>query len=123
LVLEALPGESLPQRLLRDRRYEHALADLAPQCGEILPRLPSISTNELPPLSRPDPLERCRAVLNSLPDAHPAFELILRRLELSRPAPRPATLVHGDFRMGNLLIDERGITAVLDWELVHLGDP
>jgi aminoglycoside phosphotransferase (APT) family kinase protein len=39
--------------------------------------------------------------------------------------PMPATLgfVHGDFRTGNYLSDENGITAILDWEIAHLGDP
>ena len=32
-------------------------------------------------------------------------------------------LVHGDFRLGNVIVDEKGLAAVLDWELVHLGDP
>jgi aminoglycoside phosphotransferase (APT) family kinase protein len=31
--------------------------------------------------------------------------------------------VHGDFRLGNLLVDRSGLVAVLDWELAHLGDP
>jgi len=31
--------------------------------------------------------------------------------------------VHGDFRLGNLMIGADGLRAVLDWELAHLGDP
>jgi aminoglycoside phosphotransferase (APT) family kinase protein len=31
--------------------------------------------------------------------------------------------VHGDYRIGNVLFDERGVRAILDWELAHLGDP
>ena len=38
------------------------------------------------------------------------------------PPPKP-TVVHGDFRNGNILIDENGVSAVLDWEIVHKGDP
>jgi aminoglycoside phosphotransferase (APT) family kinase protein len=33
------------------------------------------------------------------------------------------SLVHGDFRNGNLMVGEDGLRAVLDWELAHLGDP
>jgi aminoglycoside phosphotransferase (APT) family kinase protein len=33
------------------------------------------------------------------------------------------TIVHGDFRAGNFLYDERGLLALLDWEMAHLGDP
>ena len=32
-------------------------------------------------------------------------------------------MVHGDFRLGNLMVDGDGLAAVLDWELAHLGDP
>lgn len=32
-------------------------------------------------------------------------------------------LVHGDYRTGNYLVDETGVTTILDWELAHLGDP
>jgi aminoglycoside phosphotransferase (APT) family kinase protein len=123
LVLEQLPGEALPQRILRDPRFTAARDSLAAACGTILARLHSVPQDALPELKPQDPIERCREVLDHLHAAHPAFELVLRRLELTRPDPRPQTIVHGDFRMGNLLIDEPGITAVLDWELVHLGDP
>jgi aminoglycoside phosphotransferase (APT) family kinase protein len=123
LVLEQVEGEALPPRLRRGVRYAPALEALAAECGEILARLHSIPLEQGPELSRPDPIERCREVLDGLDERHPAFELVLRRLELSRPETRPDTLVHGDFRLGNLLIGERGVTAVLDWELVHRGDP
>jgi alkylation response protein AidB-like acyl-CoA dehydrogenase len=40
------------------------------------------------------------------------------------PHERPHTLVHGDFRNGNLIVDpDAGVAAVLDWELAHVGDP
>jgi len=82
-----------------------------------------IPLDPLPEPDRPDPIDRAREVLDGLDERHPAFELVLRRLELSRPEARRPTLVHGHFRLGNLLIDERGASAVLDWELVHSGDP
>jgi len=37
--------------------------------------------------------------------------------------PQQVTLVHGDFRHGNLIIGPDGVRAVLDWELAHTGDP
>ncbi|MEH2476562.1 aminoglycoside phosphotransferase (APT) family kinase protein [Nitrobacteraceae bacterium AZCC 2161] len=60
-----------------------------------------------------------RWALRPHPMAHRAFAW----LRQNQPkAPRVA-IVHGDYRLGNFL--ERGdrITAILDWELVHLGDP
>ena len=54
----------------------------------------------------------------------PVFELALRWLRERDPGPsREVTLVHGDFRHGNLIIGPDGVRAVLDWELAHFGDP
>ncbi|WP_454644758.1 phosphotransferase family protein [Bradyrhizobium liaoningense] len=39
------------------------------------------------------------------------------------PSSFPAAIVHGDFRVGNFLAVGNRITAVLDWEMTHLGDP
>ena len=52
------------------------------------------------------------------------FELALRWLADHDPGPsREVTLVHGDFRHGNLIIGPDGVRAVLDWEIAHFGDP
>ena len=55
----------------------------------------------------------------------PIAQAALRWLERNLPEPgRHLTLVHGDFRTGNYLYTPQGeITAVLDWEMAHLGDP
>ena len=55
-------------------------------------------------------------------DTTATFEWAFRWLDAHRPAPSPPRLVHGDFRMGNLIVDETGLAAVLDWELVHIGE-
>ena len=39
------------------------------------------------------------------------------------PAPPHRCIVHGDYRIGNFLEEAGRITAILDWELVHIGDP
>ncbi|MEY3806009.1 MAG: hypothetical protein RIR69_821, partial [Actinomycetota bacterium] len=44
-------------------------------------------------------------------------------LENNRPTSQRTTLVHGDFRLGNVIVDAGGLRAVLDWELAHMGDP
>ena len=53
----------------------------------------------------------------------PAVTLAVRWLELHRPPPGPRGVVHGDLRLGNLLVepDRPRLTAVLDWELAHVG--
>ncbi len=47
----------------------------------------------------------------------------MRWLRENPPADHPKALVHGDFRLGNFLIEPDGVRAVLDWELAHLGNP
>ena len=52
----------------------------------------------------------------------PVMALALKWLEDHLPAPVKSVLLHGDFRMGNIMVDANGVAAVLDWELAHLGD-
>lgn len=53
----------------------------------------------------------------------PAMHYAMRWLEAHAPVSRDIVLVHGDYRVGNFLRKGAHITAILDWELVHLGDP
>ena len=72
-------------------------------------------------------LEACElweAELDAIGEPLPAVEAGLRWLRLNPPAAGASrALVHGDFRLGNLIVDERGLAAVIDWELCHAGDP
>ena len=52
----------------------------------------------------------------------PIIALALRWLEEHLPAPVAPSLVHGDFRLGNIMATPNGLAAVLDWELAHRGD-
>ncbi|WP_250904954.1 phosphotransferase [Nonomuraea sp. NEAU-A123] len=70
-----------------------------------------------------DPLRQWREVLDQAGEPHPVFELAFRRLAATRPPGSRRTVVHGDFRNGNLIVGPEGIRAVLDWELAHAGDP
>src|SRR5262249_60610263 len=70
-----------------------------------------------------DPLALLHEWHDRLGEAHPVFELAFRVLEAARPAATRWALVHGDFRMGNLMVGAAGLTGVLDWELAHVGDP
>jgi aminoglycoside phosphotransferase (APT) family kinase protein len=68
------------------------------------------------------PLALLRRQYDELGQPHPTFELAFRALGGDRPASRRA-FVHGDFRLGNLMVRAGRVSAVLDWELAHLGDP
>ena len=56
-------------------------------------------------------------------EAFPELELAARWLRRGAPRSPRTVLVHGDFKVGNVLLDGDRITALLDWELAHLGDP
>lgn len=122
-VLTKVEGESLPKRIRLVAEALVSSGGLARQAGTACARIHTIDPRCAPGLSEADPLESMRSLLDGLDEAHPAFELGLAHLEATRPAARSPVIVHGDFRMGNLLVDASGLTAVLDWELAHLGSP
>src|SRR4051812_16927453 len=123
LVTEHVDGETIARRLLREDRYAGARAGLAAQMGAALAGIHSIPVAEVPGLERVDPLEHLRSTYDALGEPLPTIEIALRWLAEHRPSDVAETVVHGDFRTGNLIIDETGLRAVLDWEVVHRGDP
>ena len=126
LVMRRVEGETIARRILRDDTYAAARSRLAEQCGRFLAGLHAIDLDDagLADLGRPDPLGLCRENLELAGEASPTFELAFRWLEARRPPPPPRdVVVHGDFRLGNLIVGPEGLRAVLDWELVHAGDP
>jgi aminoglycoside phosphotransferase (APT) family kinase protein len=56
-------------------------------------------------------------------EPEPVFEDALGWLAAHAPKVEDATLVHGDYRTGNMIYDEGRIAAVLDWEMAAVGDP
>ncbi|MHB8464280.1 MAG: phosphotransferase family protein [Acidimicrobiales bacterium] len=124
IIMERIEGETIARRILREPEYAHARGFLARQCGEILARIHSIERSKIPGLHEPDALATCGAWLEALDEPRPVMELAMRWLLAHRPpASERRTLIHGDFRNGNLVIGPEGVRAVLDWELVHWGDP
>jgi len=54
----------------------------------------------------------------------PRAEELARMLAASIPPDAPAAIVHGDYRLDNLLVDDQDrVRAVVDWEMATLGDP
>ncbi len=80
------------------------------------------------PVPEPSParalVARYRDSIDRLDRPYPGLEQGLAWLEQHAP-PLPAeglVLCHNDFRSGNYLVDETGLTAVLDWEFAGWGD-
>jgi len=99
---------------------------MARQCGEILAAIHRIDPAGLPFLMNQDAAAHIAAhrhILNHYGFRLPALELALRWAEQNVPRRQRHTVVHGDFRTGNLITGEEGIRCVLDWELAQTGDP
>ena len=120
-----IPGESIPQKWLVDDTFEVARSRLAFQCGEALGRIHRIDCSQLPTNIGPTTLSKRFAAaqkrLHAFGDISPAMQFGLNWLIDHAPAEAPCVLLHGDFRTGNLLVDEQGLAGVLDWELTHQG--
>jgi aminoglycoside phosphotransferase (APT) family kinase protein len=123
LLMERLDGETIPRRLLRDDAYAAARPRLARRLGEVLARIHQIDPDTLPGLPHVDALTQLTELYQGFAEPRPALEIGLRWLREHQPAPVADTLVHGDFRTGNLMIAKNGLHGVLDWELTHRGDP
>ena len=119
-----IEGESIPRKILRDDTFEKArrglVADFARELAAIH-RLETTSVDQIATID--DPLAVQRTLYEAFEDPHPVFDLAFRWLDERRPQARQPCVVHGDFRMGNVLVDSEGLAAVLDWELAYFGDP
>ena len=122
IISEFVGGEALPPRLLRDPELEDARGRLTGDCAAALAAIHRVDPAGLG-LVEQDKLALYRRRLDQIDEARPVLELGYRWLAAHRPPPGPAAVVHGDFRLGNLMVDRDGLRAVLDWELAHLGDP
>ncbi len=123
LVTRRVEGETIARKILRDDEYAAARSKLAGQLGEALAAIHRIPVDAAPGLEQHDPVDQYRSILDTLGEPHPAIELGLRWLDQNRPPPERTTVVHGDFRLGNLIVGTDGLRAVLDWEIAHIGDP
>ena len=120
LICDAIGGETIVRRIQR-QLDDAGRRRLLSQCAEALVAIHRADPN-LPGISADDQMAAWRDELDAIGDTTATFEWAFRWLADNRPAPSPPRLVHGDFRMGNLIVDGSDLAAVLDWELVHVGE-
>ena len=131
-IMERVDGETLARRLLRDDTYARAREMMPAQLAEILAKIHRIDPlkHKLDFLAEPgdnaalSEVKRYEETFRLLAlEPHPAFELAFRWLLGRVPKTARKTLVHGDYRIGNVIFGPEGVRSILDWELAHLGDP
>jgi aminoglycoside phosphotransferase (APT) family kinase protein len=123
MVLEAVDGETIARKILRDDDFANARPRLVTDFGRALARIHAIDTSTVSGLVHTDQVEYYTGVLDDLGQPHPVLELVRNWLVDHRPPSKHRSLVHGDFRLGNMIVGPDGLRAVIDWELAHLGDP
>ncbi|WP_396918887.1 phosphotransferase family protein, partial [Mycolicibacterium sp.] len=121
LVCDFIAGETIVRRIQR-QLDDAGRATLLTQCAHALAAIHRAAPPDDPALSHQDPLTQWRDQLDEIGDTTATFEWTFRWLADHRPQPSPHRLIHGDFRMGNLIVAGSDLAAVLDWELVHLGE-
>jgi aminoglycoside phosphotransferase (APT) family kinase protein len=133
-LMDRVAGEAIPRRLLRDDRYAAARGAMTAQLGEILarihridpadPELAGLSAGPLGGASAAAEVAQLGEGMRTLAvEPHPVLELAERWLLERAPQPKRRCVLHGDFRVGNVIFDESGVRSILDWELAHVGDP
>ncbi|HEX7407862.1 MAG TPA: phosphotransferase family protein [Candidatus Binatia bacterium] len=133
-LMDLVEGETIARRLLRDDAYARARQVMTGQLGRILAKVHRIdpvkhglafltgaSADGTPAEGELDRYEQIYRFIS--PDPHPAFELAIRWLRHRLPRDGERTVVHGDYRIGNVIFGPEGVRAILDWELAHVGDP
>ncbi len=123
MILEAIDGETIARKIQRDDEFEAARANLAAQFGRDLAGVHRIDIAAVPGLESTDQIAWYTEVLDALDGAYPMLELVRRWLIDHRPDSANRAVVHGDFRLGNMIVGPEGLRAVIDWELAHIGDP
>lgn len=129
-IMEWIEGETLGAKIARAEDFAKIRPRLAYQCGQIMARIHQIDVTAsglAPRLHRLTPEAAIRQTWDQykgLKAIAPMIDFTARWLLENLPPEVEPRLVHNDFRNGNLMVSKAdGVSAVLDWELAHIGDP
>lgn len=120
-VMRAMAGTPDPNAILAESDPDLLIADIARELAAV--HATPCAGLPVPTMDTAAALAELKARFLGYGGDRPILALACRWLEENLPAPVPPRLTHGDFRLGNLLVQHGRLTGVLDWELAHLGDP
>jgi aminoglycoside phosphotransferase (APT) family kinase protein len=125
-VMEAIPGETIPRKILRDEKFATTREKLPFEIGKSLAKIHQTQLDDLKALDQvtfSDSLGKLFQVYLSFNQPQPVFDLAFKWLEAQKLTEYGDVLVHGDFRFGNFIISEENLESIIDWELAHIGNP
>ena len=121
-VMRALPGTPDPKAILAMDEPERLLSECAAQLARIHSMGRSDVPSDVPVMDYREAIAELKDRFQEAGGDRPILALGLRWLADNCPEPVEPVLNHGDYRLGNLLVQDDGLTGVLDWELAHFGD-
>ncbi len=128
-IMQWLEGEALGARIARGKNFAELREHLAYDCGRILAQIHAIDIDaaslrdDLQVIDAAEFIEQTWERYRAFPTPQPMIDYTARWLLDHLPEKTTPALVHNDFRNGNVMVNEQGVVAVLDWEIAHLGDP
>ena len=127
-IMQRLAGIASGHRVTREAALIPDRARLARELAENLARLHAIRPPQprlafLKTMLARDSIAHYRDYLDQLPGSHPALEWGLRWCEINAPPEEETTFIHRDYRTGNYLVHDGGLSGVLDWEFAAFGNP
>jgi aminoglycoside phosphotransferase (APT) family kinase protein len=117
-AMARVDGETIGRRIVKAPP-----PGLPVRMAEELARIHAVPPERVPFLESGDLFAGLLHDLDRIGRPQPAIEYGIAWCRARLPLRRARVVSHGDFRIGNLVVDERGIVAVLDWEFARLSDP
>lgn len=133
VFFKKIDGKTDPRTILKDKSLAKVREHLPNQLAAELVKIHNIlykDNQDFSALKTPSNTEdyamecvsELEKELDKLSSAHPVLEMALSWMKAHLPKPEPLVLVHGDYRLGNFMVTETGLTGILDWEFAHWGD-
>ena len=125
-IMKFVEGESIARKILRDDEYSKALEGLAFECGESIAKIHQADIKDfsfLPKKSAAEQINDLYRTYVSFGQPSPVFEYTYLWLNDQDFGDLDDALVHGDFRLGNIIVSSDGLQSIIDWELAHIGNP